>query len=457
MKSANCSLEPPDGKPGMNDANLVPEIAERLTGNANDYDALISRIGDARFILIGEASHGTHEFYFDRAQLTKRLIAEKGFTVVAIEADWPDAYRVHRYIRGDGADRDAKEALSGFRRFPTWMWRNTVVVEFVQWLREFNANRDPKRALAGFYGMDLYSLHASIDAVLNHLNRVDPEAAKRAQRRYSCFDHFSQEPQEYGYAATAGIIESCENEVVAQLTEIQRKAAEFLSRDGQAAADELFFAEQNARLVKNAEQYYRSMFRGRASSWNLRDRHMVETIDALAAHFNGSRQPKAVVWAHNSHLGDASATEMRARGELNVGQLIRERFPRDAFLIGFTTYHGTVTAASDWGDPAERKRVRPAIRESYEDLFHQSGIEKFWIDLRQSRPAVKSLEGPRLERAIGVIYRPETERLSHYFHANLARQFDAVIHIDETRALEPLERTSIWDKGELPETYPFTV
>jgi Erythromycin esterase len=192
MKSANCSLERPDGKPGMNNANLVPEIAQRLTGNANDYDALISRIGDARFILIGEASHGTHEFYFDRAQLTKRLIAEKGFTVVAIEADWPDAYRVHRYIRGDGADRDAKEALSGFRRFPTWMWRNTVVVEFVEWLREFNANRDPKRALAGFYGMDLYSLHASIDAVLNYLNKVDPDAAKRARRRYSCFDHFSR-------------------------------------------------------------------------------------------------------------------------------------------------------------------------------------------------------------------------------------------------------------------------
>jgi erythromycin esterase-like protein len=441
----------------VNDAAAVRQIARPLGGNSNDYDDLISLIADARFVLIGEASHGTHEFYFDRAQITKRLIAEKEFTVVAIEADWPDAYRVHRYVRGASTDSNADEALSGFRRFPTWMWRNTVVVEFVEWLRAFNANLASKKAAAGFYGMDLYSLHASIDAVLNYLSRVDPDAAGRARRRYSCFEHFGREPQEYGYAATAGIIESCEDEVVAQLTEIQRKAAEFLARDRQVAADELFFAEQNARLVKNAEQYYRSMFRGRASSWNLRDRHMVETIEALAAYFNGSRQPKAVIWAHNSHLGDARATEMSERGELNVGQLIRERFQQEAVLIGFTTDHGAVTAASDWGKRAERKRVRPALSQSYEYLFHGSGIEKFWIDLRGSGQALEILQESRLERAIGVIYRPETERLSHYLHARIGQQFDAIIHIDETRALEPLERTSIWEEGELPETYPFSV
>jgi erythromycin esterase-like protein len=457
MKCGNCWPAPHKKQLTMNDSIGVREIAQPLARNASDYDGLISLIGDARFVLIGEASHGTHEFYLDRAQITQRLIAEKGFTVVAIEADWPDAYRVHRYIRGTSTDRDPKEALSGFRRFPTWMWRNTVVLQFVQWLREFNANLDPKKAPVGFYGMDLYSLHASIDAVLDYLSKVDPDAANRARRRYSCFEHFSQEPQEYGYAATAGIIESCEDDVVAQLTEIQRKATEFLTRDGQVTADEFFFAEQNARLVKNAEQYYRSMFRGRASSWNLRDRHMVETIEALVWYFNGSRQPKAVVWAHNSHLGDARATEMGERGELNVGQLVRERFEQAAVLIGFTTYHGSVTAASDWGRDAERKLVRPAIRESYEDVFHKSGVERFWIDLRQPGPERKLLEGPRLERAIGVIYRPETERLSHYFHANLARQFDAIIHTDETRAVEPLERTSVWDEGELPETYPFAV
>jgi len=442
----------------MTDAEFVRELAQPLSGEAGDYDALLELIGDARIVLLGEASHGTHEFYFERAEITKRLIAEKNFTVLSLEADWPDASRVHRYVRGASADVNANEALSGFRRFPTWMWRNTVVVEFVEWLHEFNRGLGPKKAKAGFYGMDLYSLHASIDAVLSYLQKVDPDAAKRARLRYSCFDHFSREPQEYGYAATVGAAESCENAVVEQLTEIQRKAAEFLSRDGAVAAEELFFAEQNARLVKNAEQYYRSMFRGRASSWNLRDQHMVETIEALVAHLNGSRQPKAIVWAHNSHLGDARATEMGQHGELNVGQLIRERFGKEAVLIGFSTHHGSVTAASDWGAEAERKSVRPALRGSYEELFHEIGLDRFWIDLRGvGEKVVSALYGPRLERAIGVIYRPESERLSHYFHARLPKQFDAIIHIDETRAVEPLERTSVWDAGELPETYPFKV
>jgi erythromycin esterase-like protein len=441
----------------MTEPELVREVAQPLTGSADDYDALLELIGEARLVLLGEASHGTHEFYFERATITKRLIAEKGFTVLAIEADWPDASRVHRYVRGVTVDANANEALSGFRRFPTWMWRNTVVVEFVEWLRAFNKDVDPKRAPVGFYGMDLYSLHASIDAVLNYLEKIDPDAAKRARLRYSCFDHFSREPQEYGYDTTVGAAESCEDAVVEQLIELRRKAPELLSRDGEVAAEELFFAEQNARLVKNAEQYYRSMFRGRASSWNLRDRHMVETIDALVAHLNGSRQPKAIIWAHNSHLGDARATEMSQRGELNVGQLIRERFGEEAVLIGFSTHTGTVTAASDWGMRAERKNVRPALRGSYEELFHQTGLPRFWIDLRNVGDKVGALYGPRLERAIGVIYRPETERLSHYFHARLSKQFDAIIHIDETSAVEPLERTSIWDAGELPETYPFKV
>ena len=439
----------------MTDAEYVREIAQPLVGEAHDYDGLLQLIDDARLVLIGEASHGTHEFYFERAAITKRLIAEKGFSIIAIEADWPDSARVHRYVRGMPA-ASADEALSGFRRFPTWMWRNTVVVEFVEWLRGFNKDLDPKRAPVGFYGMDLYSLHASIDAVLDYLGKIDPEAAKRARLRYSCFDHFSRNPQEYGYATTVGAMESCEDAVVAQLVELQQKAAEFLSRDGEVAAEELFFAEQNARLVKDAEQYYRSMFRGRASSWNLRDRHMVNTIGNLVAHLNGSRQPKAIVWAHNSHLGDARATEMSHYGEVNVGQLIRERFVNEAVLIGFTTYHGTVTAASDWGAPAERKNVRPALEGSYEDVFHQTGLPRFLIDLRGAGQ-IGVPQQRRIERAIGVIYRPETERLSHYFHARLPEQFDAVVHIDETRAVEPLERTGIWEEGELPETYPFKV
>src|SRR2546429_5030599 len=231
----------------MMDAEFVREIAQLLSGNPDDHDKLLELIGDARFVWLGEASHGTHEFYFERAAITKRLVAEKGFTVVAIEADWPDASRVHRYVRGASKDANANEALAGFRRFPTWMWRNTVVVEFVEWLRRFKEDVDPKRAPAGFYGMDLYSLHASIDAVLSYLDKVDPESAKRARLRYSCFDHFSREPQEYGYATTVGAAESCENAVVEQLTEIQRKAGEVLSPEGAAAAEELFFAEQNAR------------------------------------------------------------------------------------------------------------------------------------------------------------------------------------------------------------------
>ena len=440
----------------MTDAELVREIAQPLDGNADDYNALLELIGDARVVLIGEATHGTHDFYFERAAITKRLIAEKGFSVLAIEADWPDSARVHRYVRGAMADSNANQALSGFRRFPTWMWRNTVMVEFVEWLRDFNKNITAKQALTGFYGMDLYSLHASIDAVLQYLDKIDPDAARRARLRYSCFDHFSHNPQEYGYAATVGAMESCEHAVVEQLVELQQKAAEFLSRDGEMAAEELFFAEQNARLVKDAEQYYRAMFRGRASSWNLRDSHMVETIENLVAHLNGNRQPKAIVWAHNSHLGDARATEMSHYGEVNVGQLIRERFGKDAVLIGFSTYRGTVTAASDWGAPAERKNVRPALRGSYEELFHETGLGRFWINLRGAGQ-IGVLQPRRIERAIGVIYRPENERLSHYFHARLPEQFDAIIHLDETTAVEPLERASVWDQGELPETYPFKV
>jgi erythromycin esterase-like protein len=439
----------------MTDAELVREIAQPFSG-PDDYEPLLKLIGDARLVLLGEASHGTHEFYAERVAITQQLINQKDFSIVALEGDWPDAARVHRYLRGAGADTNANEALSGFRRFPTWMWRNTVVLEFVEWLRDFNQTIDPKRAQVGFYGMDLYSLHASIEAVLKYLDKVDPEAAKRARLRYSCFDHFSRNPQEYGYATTVGAIESCENAVIEQLVELQQKANEFLSRDGELAAEELFFAEQNARLVKDAEQYYRSMFRGRASSWNLRDRHMMETLENLVAHLNGSRQPKAIVWAHNSHLGDARATEMSHYGEVNVGQLVRERFGSDAVLIGFTTYSGTVTAASDWGAPAERKNVRPALRGSYEDLFHETALSRFWIDLRGAGQ-VGVLQQRRIERAIGVIYRPESERLSHYFHARLPEQFDAIIHIDETRAVEPLEQTSIWDSDELPETYPFKV
>jgi len=438
-------------------ARTLAGWAQPLTGAAEDYDALLELIGEAPYVLLGEASHGTHEFYRERAQLTKRLIREKGFTAVAVEADWPDAYRVNRYVRDVSDDADAADALGGFKRFPAWMWRNADVLDFVGWLRDHN-DAVPKAHRVGFYGLDLYSLHASIEAVIHYLDQVDPEAAKAARARYACFEHFGPDPQRYGYATSFGLSRSCEDDVVAQLVALQRHAAEYARRDGRIPDDEFFYAEQNARLAVNAEAYYRSLFQGRVASWNRRDRHMADTLDALIAHLDRPRaRAKVVVWAHNSHLGDARATEMGHRGELNVGQLVRERHGSDAVLVGFSTYHGTVTAASDWGSPAERKRVRQALPDSYEALFHALGRPRCLICLRPGGEPARLLREPRLQRAIGVIYRPQTERLSHYFRAWLPQQFDAVLHFDHTRAVEPLERTAEWERGELPETYPFRV
>jgi erythromycin esterase-like protein len=447
--------------PSPTDAALIEALraaAYPLAGSARDYDPLMERIGEARFALLGEASHGTHEFYNERAEITKRLIVEKNFTAVAVEADWPDAYRVNRYVRGGSDDVDAAEALADFRRFPTWMWRNTVVVDFIEWLRAHNDALAPGAEKVGFYGLDLYSLHASMKAVLRYLEKVDPEAAARARERYSCFDHVGEDTQAYGLMTRLNLSKSCEEEVVSQLVELQRRAADHARRGDPQADDEFFYAEQNARLVKNAEAYYRSMFLEEVSSWNLRDRHMAETLDALVAHLGRrGRRAKVAVWEHNSHLGDARATDMGQRGELNVGQLTREKYGNDAVLVGFTTHHGTVTAASDWGKPAERKRVRPALAGSYEALFHAAQRVRFLLVWNEGDTVAERLRARRLERAIGVIYRPDTERQSHYFGAHLPDQFDAVLHFDETKALEPVETTAEWEAGEVPETFPFAV
>jgi erythromycin esterase-like protein len=438
-------------------APALRSAAYPLTGAAQDYDPLLRLIGDARIVLLGEASHGTHEFYRERARITRRLIEERGFTVVAVEADWPDAYRVNRWVRGGSEAGGAIESLDGFQRFPRWMWRNRDVLEFVTWLRERNDGAAPA-ARVGFYGLDLYSLFSSIEAVLGYLDQVDPEAARRARYRYGCFEQFAEDTQAYGYSANFGLTRSCEDQAVQQLVDLQRRAAELSQRDGRIPEDEFFFAEQNARLVANAEEYYRTMFQGRISSWNLRDRHMAETLDTLLSHFDrkGGRT-RIVVWEHNSHIGDARATELGESGEWNVGQLARERYGSDAVLIGFSTYTGTVTAASDWDQPAERKRVRPALPGSFEALFHEVTGPDFLLPIRDDPRLGEILSQPRLERAIGVIYRPSTERLSHYFEARLADQFDAVIHFDRTEAVEPLDLTSGWTTGEPPETYPTAV
>lgn len=472
MAAAGGSLHP--GNKGHGLCHLIKEMSD-FADNAlsevrraaiplrfgladvRQYDPLLKAIGDARLVLIGEASHGTHDFYRERARISQRLIQECGFSAIAAEADWPDAYRLNRYVletqdSSRQKDKNAEEALRGFRRFPSWMWRNQDVLQFAEWLHHHNRKSGP---CAGFYGLDLYSLYASAQAVLEYLDKNDPDAAQRARFRYGCFEAFEGDTQAYGYAANFGLTESCELAVLEQLHEMQRRNARTVVWRGAHDRSEAFSAEQNAVLVRDAERYYRTMFEENESSWNLRDTHMADTLDALLR-FLGPTS-KVIVWAHNSHLGDARATEMGRRGELNLGQLVRERYSSSCFHIGFTTHAGEVTAAGNWDEPAQRKRVRPSLPSSYERLFHDSAAGDFLLLLRNDPSLSKALRGPLLERAIGVIYRPETERMSHYFRANLAEQFDAVIHIDQTSALHPLDPGEAWHGGEAPETYPSAV
>ena len=432
-------------------ADLIRETAHPLSSTSGDYGPLIELAADRDFVLLGEATHGTHEFYRARAEITKRLVSELGFNAVAVEADWPDAYRINRFIKNMSSDAAAFEALDDFKRFPTWMWRNADVLDLIGWLREQNRRLAGDGRSVGWFGLDLYSLFRSIDAVLQYLDKVDPAGARGARARYACFDHFAENSQAYGFAASSKPGEACEKAVVEELLELHRQAARYRSED----PDEFFFAEQNALLVKNAEAYYRTMFDGQIESWNLRDRHMMETLENLVEHLKvQTGSAKVIVWAHNSHLGDARATQMGDMGEWNLGQLIREKYAAKSLLVGFTTFSGTVTAASDWDKPAERKWVRPALRGSYESIFHDTDIPRFLLDLKNNEQLAGELGSTRLQRAIGVVYRPETERASHYYNASLSQQFDAVVHFDESRALEPLERSAKWDRGELPDTYP---
>jgi erythromycin esterase-like protein len=426
-----------------------------LTGAAKDYDPLLELIGDARFVLLGEATHGTHEFYRQRAIITRRLIEEKRFAGVAVEGDWPDALRVNSYVRLVGPDGDAEESLRGFRRFPTWMWRNTDVVDFISWLREHNRTRPQDSFMAGFYGLDLYSLFSSADAVIRYLELLDPKAAQHAREHYACFEAYGPDAEEYALALQTGLAGSCEDDVIAVLVEMIHRAADAVKLFGASAAEEAFYAEQNARVVRGAERYYRTMFDAGVSSWNLRDRHMMETLQDLSVHLGrrtGSN--KIVVWAHNSHVGDARATDMNRRKEINIGQLCREAFGSSAVLVGFTTHSGTVTAARNWHETAQMRSVLPSLSGSVESLFHAIDEPAFYLDLRSGAGAKQHLAGRMLERAIGVVYRPESELVSHYMEVRPALQFDALIHFDRTRAVEPLERLDIPSAGEVPETFP---
>jgi protein-L-isoaspartate(D-aspartate) O-methyltransferase len=425
---------------------LLREAAERLP-DLDDaaFARLFDRFADAHVVLLGEATHGTSEFYRARAAITRSLIERHGFTIVAVEADWPDAAAIDRYVRHKAPAADTTPA---FRRFPTWMWRNVEVHDFVEWLRAHNEGLEPTRS-AGFHGLDIYNMTASMRAVIDYLGKVDPEAARVARERYGCLTPWQHDPATYGRAVLSAGYAECENAVVAMLRDLFERQMAYEQRDGEG----FFDAAQNARLVASAERYYRTMYYGAAQSWNLRDRHMFATLEQLLA-WRGDGS-KAIVWAHNSHIGDAAATEMgEMRGEINIGQLCRERFAQAAMLIGFGTDRGTVAAASDWDGPMEVKEVRPAHRDSYERLCRDSGASRFLVDLREERsPELReALLYPRLERAIGVIYRPETELASHYFEASLPRQFDAYLWFEETHAVTPLPTTA---RPGMPETYPF--
>ena len=428
---------------------LVRETSEPIAEiESAAIDGLIERIGSARVVLLGEATHGTSEFYRLRGLITRRLI-ERGFDFVAVEADWPDASRIDDYVVG-GPPRAAL-SVTPFTRFPSWMWRNEEVATFVEWLRAYNAAEPPSGRRAGFHGLDLYSMFTSISAVLAYLERVDPATARLARSRYGALMAWHDDPAAYGRAVLIGEGVSAEAEVVAMLGELLARRLEYSQRDG----GRFFDAAQNARVVKNAERYYRAMYEGSVRSWNLRDTHMFETLQGLLA-FYGPRS-RGVVWEHNSHVGNATATELAARGELNVGQLCRMMFHDDAYIVGFGTDHGTVAAADDWDEPMQRMRVRPALPGSYEALFHAAGVPAFALHLRAPRrPEIRDELSPeRLERAIGVVYRPRTERMSHYFSASLPDQFDELLWVDETHAITPLATPAPQRPDKMPETYPF--
>lgn len=409
-----------------------------------DFGAAFARFGDARVVLLGEATHGSSEFYRARAAITRRLIEQHGFTIVAVEADWPDAVRIDRYVRHRGLGEHREET---FVRFPTWMWRNEEVAAFTAWLRVHN-ERLPVEQRTEFRGLDVYSMRASIAAVLAYLERVDPKAAELARARYGCLTPWQAEPAWYGSVVSRGEADPCEDDVVAQLRDLLDRRLAYEAKDG----DDFFDAAQNARTVHAAEQYYRVMYRGATESWNLRDRHMFNTLRTLMD--RGGPSAKAVVWAHNSHIGDASATAMGWRGEFNIGELCRTAYGTDAALIGFGTDRGTVAAADDWGAPMRIKSVLPARPDSYERVFRQTGVARSLTDLREARGSDLRdvLAMPRLERAIGVVYRPETELYSHYFEAILPEQFDAYVWFEETRAVTPLADGK---PSGVPDTYPF--
>ncbi|GAA0749899.1 hypothetical protein GCM10009107_20980 [Ideonella azotifigens] len=457
MRSTTRALETvPMRTPDDQCVDRLRRAARPLRGDATDHDLLLEMVGHKSLVLLGEASHGSHEFYLQRARITQRLIAEKGFHAVAIEGDWPDAARVNRHVRGSAGrptllpPMEPAAALAGFQRFPTWMWRNTVVAGFIDWLREFNSVR-PMAVRTGFYGLDLYSLQGAMGAALDHLREADPASAKALRAQCVRFDAFGPDSEIHGLMSGLRAAPSCEAAVRAAMAQLLQRGRQAADPGGAVDQEEARFdLAQNARLVKNGEQHCRAMCLGEMSCWNLREQQMADMLAELHIHLaKRVARPKIVVWAHNSHTGDARATEMgRLRGEQSLGQLVRQRQPDDCLLVGMTTHSGSVTAASDWDAPALQQRVRPALAGSVEQLLHDTGLPRFWLPLRPGSEASEVLREPRLQRAIGVVYRPEAERENHHFFSRAAEQFDALLHLDSTRALAPLLPEPAWRAGD---------
>ncbi len=440
------AIKPAGKKTEENLQELVYKSSEHFASiNHINLNNLLKRIGDCRLVLLGEASHGTAEFYEMRARITQELIEKKDFSIVAVEADWPDATYINHYIHGTAPDPLLES--KPFSRFPTWMWANHSVHEFIRWLKKHNSVR-PQSTKVNFYGLDLYSLYSSMEMVLSYLEKVDPETAEVARLRYGCLMPWANNPEIYGQLTVTKQYRECEKDVLVTLRDLLKKRLEYSFADG----EKFFNATQNARLVANAERYYRTMYYAENNSWNQRDQHMFETLQAVLEHKD--QEAKVIIWEHNSHIGDARATQMSARGELNIGQLVRQKYGDNAYLIGFGTDHGTVAAASEWGGPMEVKQIRPSNIDSYEHIFHEVRTDNFLLPLRKPLLEItrNKLSAERLERAIGVIYQPETELQSHYFYASLSHQFDEYIWFDETRAVEPLARGVTKD---VPDTYPF--
>lgn len=409
---------------------------------SENLDPLMERIGDARIVMLGESSHGTHEFYTWRAKISKRLIEEKGFNFIAVEGDWPDCYRLNRYVKNYLPNTSAEEVLKNFNRWPTWMWANWEISAFAEWLKKHNQSLS-RESKTGFYGLDVYSLWESMQAIMQYLEKTDPNSLQTAREAFQCFEPFNNDEQKYA-SFVSFVSETCEPEVLDLLATIRTRMIQY---DGDY--EQVFNTEQNALITVNAEKYYRSMVQGGPHSWNVRDGHMQETLERLLK-FHGP-QSKAIIWAHNTHIGDARATDMARHGMYNIGELTRKKFP-DTVLVGFGTYKGSVIAGRYWGDEMRKMSVPEGIPNSWEHLLHHSNAGDCLLIMNQleKEDFMKKSIG---HRAIGVVYNPNQEHLNNYVPSILPLRYDAFLFIDESTALHPLHIKP--DGHQMPETYPF--